>query len=138
MADLSIDPDYIRSLVLKVRAIMAVEANDIPDEGSNPTDDDLPPDELQEDAGDLTREEFAEEIRGLSADQQAELVALMWLGREDDPAASWDELVAMAKDERERPTEDYLLRHPELAEYWLDGLEKLGLGGLLDDTVAEI
>jgi hypothetical protein len=28
------------------------------------------------------------------------------------------------------PTENYLLDHPLLAEHWLDGMERLGLGGL--------
>jgi hypothetical protein len=30
----------------------------------------------------------------------------------------------------EVPTENYLLDHPPLAEHWLDGMERLGLGGL--------
>jgi hypothetical protein len=31
---------------------------------------------------------------------------------------------------REVPTENYLLDHPLLVEHWLDGMERLGLGGL--------
>ena len=42
----------------------------------------------------------------------------------------WDELVARAVERREVPTENYLLDHPLLAEHWLDGMERLGLGGL--------
>jgi hypothetical protein len=32
------------------------------------------------------------------------------------------------------PTENYLLDHPQLAEYCLDGMERLNLGGLVGDT----
>lgn len=83
MASLSIDPDYLRRLVLKVRSFMGKEATEVPDEGSNPTDDAMPSSALQEEPDDLSREEVVEEIRGLAPRQQAELVALMWLGRDD-------------------------------------------------------
>jgi hypothetical protein len=82
MADFSIDPDYLRRLIVKVRAFMAKEETDIPDDGSNPTDDALTS-ALQDEAEDLSREEVVEEIRALAPRQQAELVALMWLGRDD-------------------------------------------------------
>ena len=77
MATLSIDPDYLRRLVIKVRAFMGKEAIELPDEGSNPTDDDMPSSALQDEEDDLSREEVVEEIRGLEPRQQAELVALM-------------------------------------------------------------
>jgi Protein of unknown function (DUF3775) len=125
MAELSIDPSYLRHLIVKVRAFMGKEATDTPDDGSNPIDDPLPlPD-------DLSREEVIEEIRGLEPQQQAELVALMWLGREDGEPEEWDDLVKRAIERREVPTESYLLDHPLLAEHWLDGMERLGLGGLV-------
>ncbi|MEG6510144.1 DUF3775 domain-containing protein [Methyloligella sp. 2.7D] len=133
MAELSLSPDYIRSLALKVRAIMAVEANDTPDVGSNPTDDATPPNELQDDAGNLTREELVEELKGLSPEEQAELVALMWLGRDDYGPDDWDLLTAEAAERREVPTENYLLDHPQLADYWMEGMSLLGLGGLDED-----
>src|SRR6476620_5901552 len=79
---------------------------------------------------DLSREEVVEEIQGLMPRQQAELVALMWLGRGDGEPEEWDELVARAVERREVRTENYLLDHPLLAEHWLDGMERLGLGGL--------
>ena len=80
MAELSIDPDYLRHLIVKVRSFMAKEDTDLPDDGSNPIDDEMPPGALQEEEGDLSREEVIEEIQGLTPRQRAELVALMWLG----------------------------------------------------------
>ncbi len=130
MATLSIDPDYLRKLIVKVRSFMGKEATELPDEGSNPTDDELPSSALQDEEEDLSREEVVEEIRGLEARQQAELVALMWLGRDEGDPEEFEGLVRLALERREVPTEDYLLDHPLVAEHWLEGMERLGLGGL--------
>jgi len=130
MATLSIDPDYLRRLIVKVRSFMGKEATELPDEGSNPTDDELPSSALQDEEEDLSREEVVEEIRGLEARQQAELVALMWLGRDEGAPEEFEGLVRLALERREVPTEDYLLDHPLVAEHWLEGMERLGLGGL--------
>jgi hypothetical protein len=135
VAQFSIDPNYLRELIVKLRAVMAKEANDVPDIASDAIDDDLPPDEFQEEEDDLSREEVIEELQGMSADEQAQLVALMWLGREDDNTAEdWNDLMQQARDRRDTPTEDYLLEHPQLTDFWLEGMEKLGLGGLVDDV----
>jgi uncharacterized protein DUF3775 len=131
MAELSIDPEYLRNLIVKVRALMGREGTVMPDGASNFTDDDAPPESLQVEPSDLTREELVEELRGLSASEQAELVALMWVGREDAEIEEWDAAVERAKERRETPTESYLLDHPLLAEYWLEGLTKLGYDGLV-------
>ncbi len=133
MAALSIDPDYLRRLVVKVRSFMGKEASELPDDGSNPTDDAMPASALQDEDDDLSREEVVEEIRGLEPRQQAELVALMWLGRDDGEAEEFEQLVAQALERREVPTEDYLLDHPLVAEHWLEGMERLGRGGLAGD-----
>jgi uncharacterized protein DUF3775 len=85
---------------------------------------------LQDDQGDLSRQEVIAEIGALDQRQQAELVASMWLGREDAEAEDWDELVQQALDRREIPTAVYLLDHPLLADDWLAGMERLGFGGL--------
>ena len=58
MAELSIDPDYLRHLVVKVRSFMAKEETDIPDDGSNPIDDEVPLGALQDEDDDLSREEW--------------------------------------------------------------------------------
>ena len=133
MAVLSLDPDYLRRLVLKVRAFMGKEDTEVPDEGSNPTDDEMPSSAFQEDGDDLSREEVMEEIRGLDPRQQAELVALMWLGRDEGAPEEFGDLVRQAATRREVPTENYLLDHPLVAEHWLEGMERLGLGGLVEE-----
>jgi hypothetical protein len=112
---------------VQVRALMVKVLED-PDDGSNPTDDPMP--ELRDDEEDFSRQEVMAEIRALDQRQQAELVALMWLGRDDAEPEDWDELVQEALDRQEVPTAVYLLDHPLLADDWLAGMERLGLGGL--------
>lgn len=129
MPTLEISPDYVRMLTVKVRALMGKEAPTFSDEGSNPTDDPLAG--LQDDPDDQTRREIFKEISGLSEREQAELVALMWLGRGDGEVEEWEDLVQQAMERREVPTARYLLDHPLLAESWLDGMEGLGLDPLV-------
>jgi len=128
MAELTLSPDYIRMLAVKVRAIMAMEGVVTPDPASNPTDDPIAG--LQDLPGYQRREEFVAEIAGLAEREEAELVALMWLGRGDAEPEEWQPLVQQALTSRETPTADYLLGHPLLAEYWLSGLEELGYPGI--------
>ena len=116
-----------------MRAFMGKEDTEVPDEGSNPTDDEMPSSTFQEDGDDLSREEVMEEIRGLNPRQQAELVALMWLGRDEGAPEEFGDLVRQATTRREVPTENYLLDHPLVAEHWLEGMERLGLGGLVEE-----
>ncbi|MGB6767128.1 MAG: hypothetical protein WBE50_03405, partial [Methyloceanibacter sp.] len=65
ITELSIDLDYLRRLVVKVRSFMGNEETDIPDDGSNPIDDEVPLGALQDEEDDLSREEVVEEIQGL-------------------------------------------------------------------------
>lgn len=124
MAELTIAPDYVNMLAVKIRAIMGTEGVVIPDPGSNPTDDSI--DGLQDLPEYQRREEFVAEVAGLNEREEAELVALMWLGREDAEPEEWERLVNQAINRRDGPTAQYLLGHPLLAEYWLNGLERLG------------
>ncbi len=77
--------------------------------------------------GDATETEVREFIENLPKDQQAELVAIMWIGRETFEPEEWDEAVQTAVDERTGPTSDYLLGIPMLPDYLESGLEKLGV-----------
>ncbi len=131
--ELHINSAYIRMLILKVRAIMVKEDVVTPDAGGNPTDDEGPA-TLQESPDDLTREEVMEEIEGLSPGQQAELVALMWIGRDDGEPAEWADLLKLAEERKEVPTGQYLLDHPLVADYWAEGLDRLGYGSMVDEV----
>ena len=124
--ELNLNPEDLRTLILNLRALMAQEEMVSPDSGSNPTDDDAAPATLQDSPDNLTRAEIATVIEDLEPDQQAELVALMWVGRGDMEPEEWEDALALAADRRkDGPTAAYLLSHPHLAEHWDEGLDRL-------------
>jgi hypothetical protein len=123
---LSIMSDYLARLIVKVRGLQAREAEVDPKPGSNPADDQMR-DALQKTQGDLSREEVREELQGLNDRQQAELVALMWIGRGDAEPEEWEQTVELARQLKETPTPSYLLKHPLVAEHWEEGAAKLGV-----------
>ena len=74
-----------------------------------------------------TATELSEFIAALNEDEQASLVAVMWVGRDTFDANDLEEAIATAKAERRSPTEDYLMGEPQLADYLEAGIEALGL-----------
>ena len=66
-------------------------------------------------------------IAGLNDDEKANLVALMWVGRDSFDASEFEEAKATARAEATAPTEDYLSGIPELPDYLEDGLEAMGI-----------
>ncbi len=78
-------------------------------------------------ADDAAVAEFRAFVEGLNEDEQASLVAVMWIGRDTFDADELDEAIATARAERTAPTADYLLGVPLLADYLEAGLEALGI-----------
>ncbi|MGB0660482.1 MAG: DUF3775 domain-containing protein [Mangrovicoccus sp.] len=80
-----------------------------------------------DDTGDATaRAELVEFIAGLTEDEQYQLVAIMWIGRESFSADEYDDAIRTAQEEATGPTEDYLAGSSLLADYLEEGLEALG------------
>jgi len=72
------------------------------------------------------QEELTSLINSLSEDEQIDLVALAWLGRNGYSASDWPavrEEAARAHNER---TADYLLGTPLVADFLEEGLSLLG------------
>ncbi len=67
-------------------------------------------------------------IAELPRSEQAELVALMWVGRGSFELEEWDEAVETARGEHTGAagTARYLLGVPMLADFLEEGLEKMG------------
>jgi hypothetical protein len=82
---------------------------------------------LEDNADDSTEAELRSWIEDLTDTQQAELVALFWLGRGDGDAAEFGDLVEQARRARSGRTSKYLLGEPLLADYLEEGLEALGV-----------
>lgn len=133
--DLTIDPDTIRMFAQRARAINAMEASDADEEDRTEAQIDAAANApahhqeglAEEESEDLTREELTELIDDLNVDEAYELVALVWIGRNDFEPAEWD----VAKDEARLravgPTSTYLLGMPLLADYIEAGLDAMGL-----------
>lgn len=77
--------------------------------------------------GNMAEEELRAFIAGLNEDEQANLVALAWVGRGAFEPEDFAEALATAYAERTTPTEDYLMGMPHLAENLEAGLEALGI-----------
>ncbi|MFN3210658.1 MAG: DUF3775 domain-containing protein [Roseovarius sp.] len=66
-------------------------------------------------------------IERLTEEEEASLVALMWIGRGSFAADELEEAKATAAEEATTPTADYLLGTPHLSDHLENGLEELGL-----------
>lgn len=131
--ELTIDPDTVRLLASKARAISAAVNEDYDDgkeheiEFVDPGGDSHHHDGLaEEEAENLTEEEFRELVDDLNVDEAAELLALAWIGRGDYGAAEWTEALADARGRVNDRLASYLLGMPALADWLVDGLAAIG------------
>jgi hypothetical protein len=122
---LSINADIVCELIDLAREFHAQEQVVIPETPGNPSED-WAAQLLAHHIDDTTLQQFRTKVADLEPDQQWELVALLWLGREDYTLEEWDEAVALARDEWTPETGDYLIAHPLLADFWREGLELHG------------
>lgn len=119
---LDISPEKIAHVIVRAREFDAkVERWDSP--GDTRDSDSI----LESRSGDATEAELRAFIAGLNEDEQASLVAVMWIGRNTFGADELDEAIATARAEKTTPTEDYLMGVPLLADYLEDGLDALGI-----------
>ncbi len=77
-------------------------------------------------SGDSVFQEFKSTIDDLEPDQQQEVVALMWLGRDEFSVDEWEAAREEARNSWTESTAEYLIAHPHLADYLLEGLDLLG------------
>ena len=86
------------------------------------------------------RSELHDFIESLNEDEQASLVAVMWIGRESFEPEELEEAIETARIERTTPTEDYLMGEPRLADFLEAGLEALGIspGDAEDDVTRPV
>ncbi len=76
---------------------------------------------------DTRHDEFDAFIEALNADEQAALVALMWVGRGTFEPEDYAEAVQTAIAEATTPTAEYLKGSLHLAEHLENGLELMGI-----------
>jgi hypothetical protein len=124
--DLSIALDKVCFVIVKAREFDVKDAVSDPDSGSNAADDGMV-DVLEDHPDDPTFDELRAFINGLTEDEQIDLVALAWLGRDDNALSDWKDLRAEAARAHNNRTAQYLLRMPLLPDQLEDGLEQFGL-----------
>ena len=122
---LNVNPDTVCFLILKARVFHSQEEVVLPDETDSPADD-WARQALADHAGDTVFQEFKATIDDLEPDQQQALVALMWIGRDDFSADQWVAALQEARQNWGENTAEYLIAHPQLADYLLEGLNLLG------------
>ena len=128
MADptLTVSSESVCFIIVKAREFDAQDVVTDPDSGSNATDDNQAS-VLEAHSDDLTQKELVAFINALSDEEQAELVALLWLGRGDGTLEDWDDLRDEAQRQHNNRTAAYLLGEPLLSDHLEEGLSQFGL-----------
>jgi len=128
MADptLTISSENVCFIIVKAREFDVQDIVTDPDSGSNATDDGVAS-VLEAHSDDLTQKELVAFINALSEEEQADLVALLWLGRGDGTMEDWDDLRDEAQRQHNNRTAAYLLGEPLLSDHLEEGLSQFGL-----------
>lgn len=119
---MDIAPEKVAHIIIRAREFDAKVASWDSDEAT----DDNPEAVLEDNSQDPVAAELTSFIDGLNGDEQASLVALMWVGRGTFEPDDWDEAVSTAVSERVNKTSRYLLGVPLLSDYLEEGLDKMG------------
>jgi Protein of unknown function (DUF3775) len=122
---IEIAPEKVAHVIIKAREYDAKVGawNDTREEGDAEED---PSAILEDFADDPTRAELIGFIEALNYDEQANLVALAWLGRGTFEKEEFAEAVETARSERINATASYLMGIPMVADFLEEGLEKMG------------
>jgi hypothetical protein len=121
----TISPEKVCFIVIKAREFDAKDAVTDTDPGSNPSDD-RDAAVLEDHADDPVVGELTSLINSLSEDEQIDLVALTWLGRDDCSSTDWPLVREEAARAHNQRTAEYLLGTPLLADFLEEGLSLLG------------
>jgi hypothetical protein len=122
---LTISPEKVFFVIVKAREFDAKDPVTDLNDGSNPTDDGEAA-VLEDHRDDPTVQEIIAFINAMSVDEQVDLVALAWLGRDDYTAADWASVREEAAAAHNKRTATYLLGMPLLGDFLEEGLSLLG------------
>jgi hypothetical protein len=122
---LTISPEKVCFIIIKAKEFDAKDEVTEPNPGSNPSDD-MDIEVLEEHEDDPVVEELTSLINSLSEDEQIDLVALAWLGRDDYSAEDWSTVREDAARAHNQRTARYLLGMPLVGDFLEEGLSMLG------------
>lgn len=118
---LNINPETVCFIIAKAREFHAKEEVVIQEIPTSPTDD-WALQVLANHADDFCFQEIETTVNDLEPDLQAALVALMWIGRGDYDLSDWNTALMDAAVALTDRTAQYLMAHPLVANYLLEGL----------------
>lgn len=125
---LTIPVDKVCWIIIKAREFDVKNAPSEPEPASNASDD-MMVSVLEEQADDPVEQELRTFIASLSEDEQIDLVALMWLGRDDGTLADWPSIRAEATrshGNHPRHAANYLLGEPLVSDFLEEALSLFG------------
>jgi hypothetical protein len=120
---LTVGLETICFIIAKAREFQAKEQVVIPEIPASPSDD-WAMQVLADHIDDMSFQEVSATVRDMDPEQQAELIALMWLGRGDYDIEEWATSLEDARDQYEEHdnTAGYLLAHPMVSDHLEEGL----------------
>lgn len=122
---LNINPETVCYIIQRARQFHVKEEVVVDEVPDSPADN-WAMQIMADHSGDMNFDEVMLAIKDLEPDQQATLVALMWLGRGDYSLDEWQSAFNDATDNLTDHTGGYLMGHPLVADYLLDGLSQHG------------
>jgi hypothetical protein len=122
---LTISPEKVFFIIIKAKEFDAKDEVTEEDPGSNPSDD-RDAAVLEDHKDDPVLEELTSLINSLSEDEQIELVALTWMGRDEYTVSDWPAVREEAARAHNARTAAYLLGTPLLGDFLEEGLSMLG------------
>jgi hypothetical protein len=118
---LTITPESAFAILLKAREFDVKVPQTDPDSGSNPSDDNSV-NALEFGPSDNTRSELVSAISDLNDDEQRDLIALIFLGREDFALNNWSEARRTADEIGRKDIPRYVAEIPLVSDYLEEGL----------------
>ena len=115
-------------IIIKTREFDVKNPPSESDPGSNPSDDNMIS-VLEDQPDDSVEQELRSFIASLSEDEQIDIVALAWLGRDDSTIADWPSIreeAARAHGNHPRHTANYLLGEPLVSDFLEEALSLFG------------
>ncbi|GMR18291.1 MAG: hypothetical protein BMS9Abin33_0697 [Gammaproteobacteria bacterium] len=122
---LELNPKLVCNLIVRAQEFHTKEEVVIPEPPLSPTDNWVYQ-VLADHVDDQTFLEVKALIDDMEPDQQASLVALMWIGRGDYEVSELAGAKADALEDARKRSAEYLFAHPLVADYLREGLELLG------------
>jgi hypothetical protein len=126
MPNLSISSEKVCFLIVKAREFDVQDVDTELESGSNPSDDRMI-DVLEESKDNPVAQELRTFIAELDADEKADLIGLLRLGRGDGTMEEWQAMRTEGMREHQGRIAAYLMGQPLLSDYLEEGLSQFGI-----------